>query len=233
MSTPVRSTPPPASSPPADDGFPIVPDELVEAVLVTDPEFFLAIKADRDREQRGWRDEMWEGIYVMSPDANFEHQVFVGGLVIAFGSIREQVGGAYILPGLNVSDRVEGWLKNYRIPDVAVYLPGNPARNCGAHMCGGPDFAVEIISRGDSARRKLDFYAKVNTRELLLIDRAPWALELYRLTDDQLVRIGISTSDKPDVLASQVLPMTFRLGAGEGRPTIEVARSDGGQVWRI
>jgi Uma2 family endonuclease len=233
MSTPVRSTPRPEPKPPAIDETRYVPDLLVEALTVTDPAQVRRIKADREATGLDRRDEMWEGIYVMSPLANFEHQAFIGELVIILASVRELVGGGSILPGVNISDRVEGWHKNYRIPDVAVYLNGNPARNCGTHLCGGPDFAVEILSEGDLARRKLDFYAKVNTREILFLDRDPWALELYRLAEGKLGLVGISTPDVPGLLASQVLPLTFRLVPGEGRPTIEVARRDGGPSWRI
>src|SRR6185312_5634190 len=125
------------------------------------------------------------------------------------------------------------WKENYREPDVAVYLPGNPAIMRKAHVCGGPDFAVEILSEGDLARKKLDFYAKVNTRELLLLDRDPWSLELYRLTDGRLDLVGVSQPEKPDILTSLVLPLNFRLVPGESRPTLELCRLDGGQVWRI
>ena len=177
---------------------------------------------------------MWEGIYVMSPTANLRTSVLRAGTDLRLSRIVDlDRGGRDVLPGLNVSDRVKGWHKNYRIPDVAVYLAGNPARNCGTHMCGGPDFAVEILSEGDLARSKLDFYAKVNTRELLLLDRDPWALELYRLTEGRLELVGISTPDKAEVLTSQVMPLTFRLVQGQDRPTLELCRLDGDQAWRI
>jgi Uma2 family endonuclease len=98
---------------------------------------------------------------------------------------------------------------------------------------GGPDLAIEILSEGDLARSKLDFYAKVNTRELLILDRDDWALELYRLIDGRLDLVGNSTPDRPEILSSQVLPLTFRLVPGQGRPTLELCRHDGAQVWQI
>ena len=100
-------------------------------------------------------------------------------------------------------------------------------------MCGGPDFAVEILSEGDLARKKLDFYALVDTREFLQLDRDPWALELYRLAGDRLELVGISTPDQPDPIASVVLPLTFRLLPDRGRPRLELCRLDGGQCWSI
>jgi Uma2 family endonuclease len=216
-----------------EDDLLTVPDELVVAVMITDPAMVRKHKQKREKSQAATRDEVWDGVYVMSPPANIEHQRFVSRMVMAFGSVVDLDGGAEVFAGLNVSDRVEKWKENYRIPDVAVYLPGNPAIIRTAHACGGPDFAVEILSEGDLARRKLDFYAKVNTRELLLLDRDPWSLELYRLADGKLVLVGVSTPEMPEILTSEVLPLTFRLVPGEGRPTLELARPDGAQSWRI
>jgi Uma2 family endonuclease len=105
--------------------------------------------------------------------------------------LKDEVGGAKIRTGGNISDRIIGWVNNYRVPDVAVDLSANPARNCGTHLCGGPDLAVVILSERDLARKKLDFYAKINTREVLILDPKPWALELYRLTEGKLVLVGI------------------------------------------
>lgn len=235
MSTAERSTPPPAPRPRDvdEDDLLTVPDDLVEAFTVTDPALVRKLKARREATGNDRRDEMWEGIYVVSPEADNEHEDFASELVIIFAAVRGEVGGAKLRTGGNISDRVKGWHKNYRVPDVAVYLSNNPARNCGTHMVGGPDLAVEILSEGDLARKKLDFYASVNTRELLMLDRDPWALELYRLADGRLELVGISTPEKPETLASQVLPLSFRLAPGETRPTLEVARLDGGQSWRI
>jgi len=53
---------------------------------------------------------------------------------------------------------------------------------------GGPDFAVEILNPGDRTPEKLPFYASVNVRELLVVDRDPWSLELFRLCDGQCYR---------------------------------------------
>ena len=235
MSTAERSTPRREPRPPSvdEDDRLTVPDDLVVALMITDPAEVRKLKAERELSPSAPRDEVWDGVYVMSPMADFEHQVFVGRLTAAFITLVDLLGGGNVLPGLNVSDRIEGWKANYREPDVAIYLPGNPAIIRKAHVCGGPDFAIEILSEGDLARKKLDFYAKVNTRELLIIDRDSWALELYRLADGQLNLVGISTPDKPDILTSEVLPLTFRLVPGESRPTLELARLDGAQAWRI
>jgi Uma2 family endonuclease len=130
-----------------------------------------------------------------------------------------------------VSDIEDQWEHNYRSPDVVVYLNGTTARDFGTHWVGGPDFCVEIVSRNDRSRDKLDFYAKVGTRELLVVDRFPWGLELYRLQDGVLTLVGESTLGQPNILIGEVLPLTFRLVEGDPRPKIEVVHADGVQRW--
>ena len=235
MSTVERSAPRHAPESPGvdEDELLTVPDHLVVAFTITDPALVRRLKARRERSPMAPRDEVWDGVYTVSPPANYEHQSFIGRLTTALTVVVDFLGGGDVLPGVGLSDRIENWRENYRVPDIAVFLPGNPADFRKAFVRGGPDFAVEILSEGDLARKKLDFYAKIGTRELLLLDRRPWALELYRLAEGRLDLVGVSTPDKPDILTSTVLPLTFRLFPGEGRPTIELARIDGGQTWRI
>jgi Uma2 family endonuclease len=135
--------------------------------------------------------------------------------------------------GCNVSDREVDWAYNYRCPDVAVYLKGNPARDCGTHWYGGPDWGTEITSPGERSRQKLAFYAKVRTRELLTIDRAPWGLELRALKNRRLQLVGRSTVKSAKWLNSKVLPISLRLLANEPRPLIEIRHRQDGRSWRI
>lgn len=114
-----------------------------------------------------------------------------------------------------------------------VVLPGSTARDCGTHWCGGPDLCVEIASPGDRSRDKLDFYSQIGVRELLLVDRDPWELELHRLTSGRLELVGRSMTGDPDALVSSVAPVSFRLLPGEARPRIEVTHRDGLQRWLV
>ena len=129
-----------------------------------------------------------------------------------------------IFAGCNVSDQPKRWRTNYRCPDVAVFLPGNPAEDRGSHWFGGPDFAVEILSRFDRIREKFGFYAKVGVRELLLVDRRPGDWSSTEDENDLGTGRANRTSDEPESSRSQVLPLTFRLISGQTRPRIEVAR---------
>ncbi|MEO6809496.1 MAG: hypothetical protein ABI353_10345, partial [Isosphaeraceae bacterium] len=79
----------------------------------------------------------------------------------------------------------------------------------------------------------IPFYAQIGTRELFLVDRDPWTLELYRLDGGALVLASKSDLSQPNVLTSSVLPLTFRFVPGEGRPRIEVVHADGVQRWLV
>jgi Uma2 family endonuclease len=186
-----------------------------------------------ERRARGhdrW-DEVWDGLYIVMPSPNVEHSRLTGRLVIAIGDVIEWPGLGCVLPGTNVSDRVDDWRKNYRCPDVAVYLKGNPAVEKDSYWLGGPDFAIEIVSPDDRSRQKFDFYAKVGVRELLLIDRDPWSLELYQCLGGNWVLAGCSKLDDPQILSSTTLPLRFRLCPGDPRLTIELTKVDGSRSW--
>ena len=203
------------------------------ALMVLDPTIERQLKAEREASGADRYDEVWEGVYMMAPLANNEHQDLQFGLAGAIKNALGWTGPGRVHAGANVSDREDDWTYNYRIPDVLVVFPGGAARDCGTHWCGGPDFCAEIASPGDRSRDKLEFYAAIGVRELLLIDRAPWTLELYRLGGGRLQLVGTSDLGKPDALASTVVPVSFRLTAGAKRPAIEVAHRDGVQRWLV
>lgn len=201
------------------------------AVYITDPTLEEHLKAERRDSGGDHWDEVWEGVYFMPPLANNEHQNLATQLAIV---IHPALGGrGKIYVGVNVSDREDDWKDNYRCPDVAVFLQGGQAKDCGTHWCGGPDFAVEIVSPYDRSREKIPFYSEVGVRELLLIDRDPWNLEWYKRQNDELVLSGQSSLAQPAVLTSEVLPLRFRLVVGSARPMIEVTHADGAQRWLV
>jgi Uma2 family endonuclease len=203
------------------------------AMLILDPIAQDQLIHERRRRGEDRWDEVWEGVYVLMPNPNVEHQDIATGLSTILRVVVDWQGLGKVFQRINVSDRVDDWTQNYRCPDVAVYLHENPAVNCETHWRGGPDFAVEIVSPDDRSREKLGFYARVGERELLLIDRAPWSLEHYRLRKKKLALAGRSTQEHPETLASAVLPLSFRLLPGDSRPRIEVAHADGLQRWLV
>jgi Uma2 family endonuclease len=195
----------------------------------------LAERMRAERKDAGadkW-DEVWDGDYILMPLPNIEHQDLVTGLATAFQITVGWTGLGHVFAGVNVTDRADHWTRNYRCPDVAVYLRDTVAEERDTHWFGGPDFAVEVVSEDDRSREKLDFYSRVNVREFLLVDLDPWSLELFRLIDGRLQPVGRSTLDAPAALVSEVLPLCFRLVPGEGRPRIEVVHREGGQSWAV
>lgn len=176
--------------------------------------------------------ECWDGVIVVPPIRTIEHQGIVAAFTTAFGMVLGMEQAAKVRPGVNVSDRAKGWKKNYRCPDVVVYYPENPAINHETHWEGGPDFAVEILSKGEDPSAKFEFYAAVGTRELLIVDRKPWVLELFRLINGSLVSVGRSTPADHAVLKSEVIPFAFRMGLGDPRAWIEIENTGSGQLWK-
>ncbi len=196
------------------------------AIVSLDPGELKRLIRKRRASGGDLRDEVWNGVYVMPPLADNEHQRL--GLEFAI-DIRNVLGPdepIQLFAGCNISDQPKRWRRNYRCPDVAVFLPGNPAEDRGSHWFGGPDYAVEITSRFDRSREKFGFYAKVGVRELHLVDRNPWQLELHRREGDRWELVGRARLDDALVLSSQVLPLTFRLISGPTRPKIAVGRAN-------
>ena len=120
--------------------------------LVMDPRVEKRLIAERQAADGARFDEMWEGVYVMPPMPNNEHQIMATRLGAVGQVVIDWPGLGVVAVQVNVSDREQDWEFNYRIPDFTVFLKGNKAKNCGTHWCGGPDFLSEILSPKDKAR---------------------------------------------------------------------------------
>lgn len=188
-----------------------------------------------DRKARGidGHDEVWEGVYVVSPIANNEHQELVGGLSLVYYLNVTAKGLGKVYPGINLSDRNEDWNHNFRVPDVAVVLNDCQAVNQFTHWVGAISSLVEILSEGDQSYEKLPFYEKLGVGEVLFVLRNPWALELYRHEEGKLRLVGRSTLENAAVLESRVLPLTYQLVVGPMRPLIKITTREGGVSWEV
>jgi len=202
-------------------------------ILVTDPSLEERLILERKNAGADRYDEVWEGVYVMTPMPNVEHQEFVTGLASIFQEIVVWPRLGKVCAGLNLSDRDDDWEHDYRVPDVAVFLNETRAENLDTHLRGAVDFLVEVTSPGDRTREKLPFYGRLGVRELLVVDRQTWALELYAFQSGALQKRGRCTLETGDTLRSTILPLTFRLVAGEPRPQIEVTQTEGGRSWLV
>jgi Uma2 family endonuclease len=199
------------------------------AVLVQNREIAQRLLREREALGNQTRDEVWDGVTVIMPEADVEHDDIAGFFYrvfwAAFGdaAIRIQFR-------VNVSDRVRGWKQNYRVPDTSVFLGDNPARLCGTHFVGGPDFALEVVSPDDRSRDKLDFFAKVGTKEVLIVDRDPWRIELYQLRRGQM-RFVASTTPGGEAIPSLVVPVSFALVRSRPRPKVKIIHAETDQEW--
>jgi Uma2 family endonuclease len=202
------------------------------ALIVHDPLIEADLKRQRAASGADRFDEVWNGVYFVSPQPNDEHQDLVTELIVALHAVIVDANLGKVRPSVNVSDRDQDWTDNYRCPDVAVFLDGTKALNRGSHWLGGPDFAIEILSPGDRAREKLEFYASVGVRELLIIDRDPWGLELYRLDGNRLGLVGRIEVGAAVALRSEVIPLFFGILPSEERPSIVASHRDG-RGWQI
>jgi Uma2 family endonuclease len=115
---------------------------------------------------------------------------------------------------------------------VVIILRDSAAKNCGTHWVGPIDFVVEIVSRGDRSRRKLPFYSKIGVRELLLVDRQPWRLRLYRHNGKSLELVGECDAESAASLASEVVPFSFGLASADPRPTLLLVHQTDGRTWQ-
>lgn len=141
--------------------------------------------ADRDverelrRRRRAWgadhHDEVWEGVYFMTPLPDDEHQDLVSGFVHIFWDVISDSGLGKVRPGVNLAGSA-----TTDVPDVVVFPRDTAAENCDRYWRGAADFVVEIVTPGDRTRKKIPFYSRLGVRELLIVDRRPWHLELLR-----------------------------------------------------
>lgn len=186
------------------------------------------------RRERGLDlyDEVWDGMYVMHALPNDEHQDIVATLLHALVETIQIAKLGKVRPGVNLASDPTNWKNDYRCPDVVVFLNDTSATCHGAFWTGGPDLAVEILSPRDQTPSKLDFYSKIGTRELLVIDRDPWQLEFYRHNGDDLQFVAAGKLGG-EAITSESLPISLQLVEGEERPQVIVRHSESGQEWMI
>lgn len=192
----------------------LIHDETISEVLI----------AERQASGLDRYDEVWNGIYVMSPIADNSHQDLVMAFSGALMMVWDLKGLGRTQPGANVSNDQNDWRNNYRIPDVLCFTSRSPALDRGSHWFGGPEFAIEITSRGDRTLEKLDFYASVGTKELLVVDRNPWRLIMYRVSGETMQPITGSDAEG-SWIESSIVPVRFQLDLSDSK--IRIVGTDG------
>src|SRR5262245_60461646 len=91
------------------------------ATLITEPWLEDRLKQERQESGADRFDEVWEGVLVITPLFDNEHQEMVSRLGAVFQFVIDWPGLGDARINMNVSDRADGWTQNYRIPDVVVF----------------------------------------------------------------------------------------------------------------
>jgi len=203
------------------------------AMFIESPELEEDLKARRQAWDVDKHDEVWEGVYFMSPEADNDHQDWVLEFAAVLREAIAKRGLGKVYPGVNLAASAENWEHDYRVPDVLVFLKGTAAVNHGKFWTGAADFIIEISSPRDRVYEKLPFYSRIGVRELLILNRQKRVLELYQHRGGDLRKSGESALDGGDALSSQVLSLDFRLIPGDPRPQVEVWHKTSGERWVI
>src|SRR5215831_31515 len=131
-------------------------------------------------------DEVWDGVWYMTPAPTFEHQRIVDAMIAFLMPHLKAQGRGLMVSGINVLQHAVGWT-NYRIPDLTFVATG---REHILHEDGvraaGPDAVIEVRSPGDDTYEKLPFYATIGTCEVVIIDRDTKRPEIYRAVAGEL-----------------------------------------------
>jgi Uma2 family endonuclease len=125
-------------------------------------------------------DEMWDGVLHMPPVPNRRHMDLEFVLEAYLRQIWVPTHAAQVYHEINVA-AIDGWPKNYRVPDLVILLPERYGIDHNEYFEGGPNVVVEIHSPGDEAYEKLPFYADLGVTEVWIIDRDTCEPEIYQL----------------------------------------------------
>jgi len=185
----------------------------MRAVLLEVPE---AMLDERRRLGADKRDEMWDGVLHMVPPAGGPHQEFAGELFLVLAPLAKRRGlRPYYETGLFRAD------KNYRVPDQLYCRPEHESER-GAE---GAELVVEIRSAGDETYEKIDFYAELGVREMLIAHPEDRRVELLRFVDGRSTVGGsrVISADAEGWVRSDVLGARF----GTADKQLHVSWEDG------
>ncbi|CAN5168480.1 hypothetical protein BH24ACT1_BH24ACT1_10170 [soil metagenome] len=160
-------------------------------------------------------DEMWEGVLHMVPAPSGPHQgLGTNLLVVLVPRARKRGLVATYETSVHRAD------DDYRVPDLVFTLP---AARTHRGVDGGAELVVEILSPGDESYVKLDWYAALGVREMLIVDPDTMAVELYRGTPDGPVRVA---PDDDGRVWSGVLGAGFATAGNAVRVTWDDGQAD-------
>jgi Uma2 family endonuclease len=144
---------------------------MTTVILGEHPEVQTLIEQRRLRGQ-DTRDEVWEGVYYMTPHAHAHH-----GLVqIRLGRVLDDLATPR---GLTVGAEFNlGTPDDYRVPDLGVH-DGVPD---GLYVATAA-LVAEILSPNDATFEKFGFYARHGVAEILVVDVDQRSIRIWQLDD--------------------------------------------------
>jgi Uma2 family endonuclease len=134
------------------------------------PSILPDIQAMRKRSGADRWDEMWEGVLHMPPMPNRDHQDLEGSLESYLRYYWAPQHQAKVYHQINLA-AIDGWPKNYRIPDLVLLSPQRFAIDRNEYFEGAPDVVVEIHSPDDETYEKMPFYRDLGVPEVWVIHR--------------------------------------------------------------
>jgi Uma2 family endonuclease len=196
----------------------------MKAVMASVPEFILEWRRKTGADRR---DEMWEGVLHMSPEADREHQDLEGCLE---GWLRQHWARprrAKVYHRINISTAEVGnqWTDNFRIPDLVLLTRDRFHIDRKTYFAGGPNVVVEIRSPNDESEEKLPFYASIGILEVWIIDRDTKQTDLYVLEKGTY---RLRSADTDGWTRSPFTGVEFRIG----RPGKLAIRLNGDEATR-
>ncbi len=122
------------------------------------------------------RDEVWDGVYHVAPEASNRHERVLFQLVRVLGPFADRARLISLGP-TNVGRPLD-----FRVPDLGfLRREEDPVWNPTAAL------VVEIVSPRDESRRKADFYFRVSVEEFLIVDPEQRTVEWFARGTDTFV----------------------------------------------
>jgi Uma2 family endonuclease len=181
---------------------------------------------ERRRKGLDRGDEIWNGVYHMTPDPNVDHQEELIELASWLRSLVKDRGLGRVLPGGNVRRPGSG-VEDFRCPDILFVSTERFAIIGNVFYNGAPDIVMEIRSPGDDTMKKVPWYLDLGCREVWVIHRDKRTLDLYRPpAQGKRPRPAATTTEGAEVL-SDVLPVRFqRAVRPDGKSGLRVSATD-------
>lgn len=107
------------------------------------------------------RDELWEGVWHLTPPASYNHERVGIQLAILLDPLA-RAAGMELNGQVGIGERK----KSFRVPDLVIVRPAEAKPQCQKTAA----LVIEILSARDTAPEKLGFYAEHGVDEVLFVD---------------------------------------------------------------